>query len=125
LVKRSPPDRKVDVAVAAAAGELASGLLVALGLLGPAGPALMLSVMIVAAVSVHWKGGLFASKNGIELPLLYAVGAATLALTGYGRLSLDAVLGIAASPAITWTLLLTGLAGGVLNLALRRQPVTA
>src|SRR5215218_2496439 len=42
-------------ALAASAGELANGLLVALGVLGPIGPALMLSVMIVAAVSVHWQ----------------------------------------------------------------------
>src|SRR5215218_10580670 len=42
-------------ALAASVGEVASGLLVALGVLGPIGPALMLSVMIVAAVSVHWQ----------------------------------------------------------------------
>ena len=55
----------------AAFAELVSGLLVAVGLLGPIGPAVMLSVMIVAAVSVHWPNGLFAMWNGIELPLLY------------------------------------------------------
>src|SRR3954462_4373236 len=36
-------------AVAASVGELTSGLLVALGMLGPVGPAIMISVMIVAA----------------------------------------------------------------------------
>src|SRR5258706_4134364 len=46
-------------ATAAALGEVGSGLLVTLGLLGPIGPALMLSVMIVAA-SVHWPNGVFA-----------------------------------------------------------------
>src|SRR3954465_9831588 len=40
-------------AAAAAATELSSGLLVALGLFGPVGPALMLSVMIVA-FGVQW-----------------------------------------------------------------------
>ena len=71
--------------VAAAAGsEIASGVLVALGLFGPVGPALMLSVMIVAAVTVHWEHGLFAMSNGIELPLLYGGAAASLALTGPG-----------------------------------------
>ena len=59
-------------ATAAALGEIVSGLLLAAGLLGPVGPALMLSVMIVAAVSVHWQHGLFAASNGVELPLLYA-----------------------------------------------------
>src|SRR6476620_10426485 len=50
-------------AATAALTEVVSGLLVALGLLGPIGPALMVSVMIVAAVSVHWQHGLFAMKN--------------------------------------------------------------
>src|SRR5437762_3853582 len=42
-------------ATTASVSEFGSGLLVALGLFGPVGPALMLSVMIVAAVSVHLK----------------------------------------------------------------------
>src|SRR3954449_3535490 len=50
----------------AALTEVVSGLLVALGLFGPVGPALMLSVMIVAAISVHWQNGVFAMQNGIE-----------------------------------------------------------
>src|SRR5439155_11278761 len=37
-------------AAAASVSEIASGLLVALGFLGPVGPALMISVMIVAAI---------------------------------------------------------------------------
>jgi putative oxidoreductase len=78
-------------AAAAAYSEIVAGVLLALGFLGPIGPALMLSVMIVAAVTVHWKGGLFAPSNGIELPLLYATGAVVLALTGPGYWSLDAL----------------------------------
>src|SRR2546430_1732576 len=52
--------------------EVVAGLLIGVGLLGPVGPALMLSVVIVAAVTVHWSHGFFATTNGIELPLLYA-----------------------------------------------------
>ena len=74
--------------------EVASGVLMALGLFGPIGPALMVSVMVVAAISVHWQHGLFAATNGIEVPLLYGVGAAALALTGPGAYSLDAWLGL-------------------------------
>ena len=65
-------------AVAASLGEVASGLLVALGFLGPVGPALMVSIMIVGAVSVHAPHGLFAASNGIEMPLLYGAVAGRL-----------------------------------------------
>ncbi|HEY2896581.1 MAG TPA: DoxX family protein, partial [Gemmatimonadaceae bacterium] len=82
--------------------EIVSGLLVALGLLGPVGPALMLSVMIVAAVSVHWKNGLFAMSNGIEVALFYGTVAVGLALTGFGRYSLDALLGLQSLYTPTW-----------------------
>jgi len=113
-------------AAAAAYGEVASGLLIVLGLLGPIGPALMLSVMIVAAVTVHWKKGLFATSNGVELPLLYATAAIALALTGPGRLSLDAILGLQwlSAPLLATAALIAGAAIGFANLALRR-PVAA
>ena len=109
-------------AATAATAEFAGGLLTALGLFGPVGPALMLSVMIVAAVSVHLKNGLFAMSNGIELALLYGAAAAGLALTGPGRYSLDALLGLTAlwTPALAWTALGLGILGGIANLAIRR-----
>src|SRR5919109_2503611 len=59
-------------ATAAAAGEFVSGLLIAFGLFGPIGPAILVSIMIVAAITVHWRQGVFATTNGIEVPLLYA-----------------------------------------------------
>jgi putative oxidoreductase len=114
-------------AVAAAAGEVASGLLVALGLLGAAGPALMLAIMIVATLAVHWKNGFFAMQNGIELGALYATGAVALAFTGPGAWSLDALLGLeglSAAP-VTLTLLAAAVASGIATLALRRPAVPA
>ena len=114
-------------AVAAALGELGGGVLVAFGLLGPIGPAALVAVMIVAAVSVHWRHGVFAMTNGIELPLLYAAGATALALTGFGRYSLDALLGVASvwTPASTWGILGLGIIGGFANLLIRRAPAAA
>src|SRR6202521_6482880 len=41
----------------AGSAEFFGGVLVALGLLGPGGPSLMLSVMIVAGRRVHWQHG--------------------------------------------------------------------
>ena len=111
----------------AAVAEVVSGLLVALGLFGPVGPALMISVMIVAAISVHWPNGVFAMQNGIEVPLLYATGALAIALSGPGPFSLDALLGIGSiwTPRITALVLAVGVAGGVANLMVRRKPLVA
>jgi putative oxidoreductase len=113
-------------AAAASISEIVSGLLVALGFLGPIGPALMVSVMIVAIVTVHWGQGLFAPK-GVEVPLLYGIAALGLALTGFGQYSLDNWLGIAGHfpLADTWIALAIGIVGGFANVALRRRPAAA
>jgi putative oxidoreductase len=111
-------------AAAASLTEITSGLLITLGFLGPIGPALVVSVMLVAVFTVHWKNGLFAGDNGIEVPLLYATGAIALALIGYGRYSVDALLGIQSlwTPALTVLALGAGALGGMANLAIRRRP---
>jgi len=110
---------------AAAAGltETVGGLLLVLGLLGPVGGALVLSVMVVAAVSVHWHNGVFAASNGIELPLLYAAAAVALALSGPGAYSIDAIAGLGRfwTPDLAWAALGAGALGGTLNLAARRR----
>lgn len=113
-------------AAVASATEIIAGVLMALGFLGPVGPALMLSVMIVAAVSAHWDNGFFAMKNGIELPLLFGAAAVALALTGPGLVSLDALLGLQTlwSPGFAAAALAAGVIGGVGNLMARRR-VTA
>jgi putative oxidoreductase len=114
-------------AAAASTAEVVSGLLVALGLLGPVGPALMLSVMVVAAITVHWKNGFFAASNGIEVPFLYAVAGVGLALAGPGRFSLDAVLGLEWlwAPRIAAVALAVGVAGAVGNVLARRTQAPA
>jgi putative oxidoreductase len=116
----------VAFAAAASISEIASGLLVAFGFLGPVGPALMISVMLVALITVHWGQGLFVPK-GIELPLLYIAAAFAFAFTGFGQYSLDNWLGIAGHlPVIdTWIALIVGILGGFANVALRRRPAAA
>src|SRR5271168_635916 len=47
----------------AAWNEVASGVMIALGLGGPVGPSMLISSMIVAQTSVGWKNGFFAQKN--------------------------------------------------------------
>jgi putative oxidoreductase len=78
--------------------------------------------MIVAIGSVHWRHGLFTSKNGIELPLLFAAAAFALALTGPGLISLDAQTGLGDiwTVDLTWVVVGLGIVGGLVNLAIRR-----
>src|SRR5207302_9930817 len=114
-------------AALAGAGELFGGLLVALGFLGPVGPALVLSVMIVAAATVHWHHGLFAASNGIEVPLLYGAAATALALTGPGQYSVDGLLRLTPvwTPAVALAALVVGVLGALANLAIRRPAPAA
>ena len=116
-------DRGRAFAAAASVSEIAGGLLLAVGLLGPVGPAIMIAVMVVAMVTVHWEHGLFATNNGVELPLLYAAAALGLGLAGPGAFSLDSALGITGLWNTTTTVgvLALGALGGVVNLALRRR----
>ena len=114
------------LAAVAAVTEMLSGLLIALGLLGPLGPALMISVMLVA-MSVHWSNGYFAQAQGIELSVLYVASALSLAFTGPGAYSLDALCGLGAlsSPSIALLAVTVGALGGAANLARRHAPAHA
>jgi putative oxidoreductase len=109
-------------AATAGATEVGAGLLVAFGLLGPLGPALIVSVMLVAMATVHWQHGIFAQNNGIEVPLLYSVAAVALALTGFGAFSVDATLGLTWSTEVAWIAIALGVIGAVANLAIRKAP---
>ncbi len=105
--------------------EIAAGSLIALGLGGPIGPAALLSVMLVAMTTVHAKNGFFAQKGGVELGVLYSAAAVTFAMGGYGRVSIDAVLGIDEpfdDGAIAAVALAGGLLGGGVALLQRETP---
>jgi putative oxidoreductase len=109
---------------AAAWNELVAGELIALGLGGPLGPAMLISTMIVAQTSVHWPNGFFAQKGGIELGLVYGAAALALASGDYGAISLDAVFGLREPlrrPDLTALALVGGVAAALLILG-RRSP---
>jgi putative oxidoreductase len=112
-------------AAIAGSTELVAGVLLALGLLGPLGPALIVSVMLVAMATVHWQHGVWASNNGIELTLLYAAAAVALGLTGFGGYSLDALIGLTWSAEVAWIAIGLGVLGGVANLAIRKTEPAA
>ena len=108
----------------AAITEVIAAALIVLGFLGPVGPALLVSVMVVAAVAVH-PHGLMASQNGIEVPLLYAGAGVALALTGFGRYSLDQALGLGVVGTATSVVLLAVAVVTALLALVTRRPQAA
>jgi putative oxidoreductase len=112
-------------ALMAGLAETGGGLLLALGLLTPVAAALVFSVMLVAAVTVHIKKGFFAQNGGYEYTLVLGIAALTVAFTGPGSLSLDALLGRYLSGTF-WGMaaLFVGVLGGVLSLFQRRAVPT-
>ena len=106
-----PPGRRH--ALMAALGETVGGGLIALGFATPLAVAVVVSVMLVAVVTGHLGEGFFAQNGGYEYPLLLAAAVLTLAFTGPGSLSIDALAGFAHSGTF-WGLaaLLAGLVGG-------------
>ena len=106
-------------AALAAWNEIASGVLIAVGLGGPAGPAMLISNMIVAQASVHWPNGFFAQKGGIELGVLYSAAALSFAATDYGAVSMDAIFSTREKlrdPVLTTLALAGGIAAAILIL---------
>jgi putative oxidoreductase len=73
--------------------ELVGGLLIALGLLWPAGPLVVVGAMLVAIIAVHWAKGFFNGKGGIEFPLVILAACVAMALAGPGTFALDHLIG--------------------------------
>lgn len=107
----------------AGVGEFGGGLLVAVGFLGPVGPALVVATMTVAMRTAHRGKGFFAMENGIELPLVYATGVGGLAVVGHGAYAVDNWLGLAGfwTPAMGWIALAGAVATGYAIALGRRQ----
>lgn len=106
-----PPGRRH--ALMAASSESVGGVLLAVGFATPAAVAVVVSVMLVAVVTVHISKGFFAQNGGYEYAFVLAVAALTLAFTGPGSLSIDALVGLERSGAL-WGIaaLVAGLVGG-------------
>jgi putative oxidoreductase len=79
-------------ATIAASTETAAGLGLAAGLLTPVPAAGFVSLMIVAAWTVHRHNGFFIVKEGWEYNLVLALSAVAVATVGPGQLSLDRVI---------------------------------
>lgn len=81
-------------AILAGLSEFGGGLLTLLGFLNPIGPIGSIGSMLMATRKVHWGKPIWVTSGGAELPVLNMAAAATIAITGPGRFSLDGVLGI-------------------------------
>jgi putative oxidoreductase len=112
-------------ALMSALGEFGGGLLLLLGLFTPLGAAGVIASMLVAILTVNIKNGFFAINNGIELPFLYAVLAAGIAIASAGAYSLDARLGLSFRPIGVLAFLAIGVFGALATLTLRRPPARA
>ena len=105
------------MAAAAAATEIAGGVLTITGIVAPAGPLAVAGVMSVAAAH-NMEGGLMAIRGGVELPVTYAALALTLAAAGPGKYKIGPSL-----PG--WLTAVGALGGGALAGALIAKMVTA
>jgi putative oxidoreductase len=85
----------------------------------------VVSVMLVAVVTVHLGKGFFAQNGGYEYAFVLAMAALTLAFTGPGSLSIDHLVGLQRSGTF-WGIaaLLAGLmGGGTALLEWRKAPI--
>lgn len=113
-------------ALAAGLGELIGGLLTFLGLGGALGPAIIVLVMLVAAISVHITKGFFTDKGGWEMAALYIAGALGVAFGGSGIYSLDHLFGLTfltAEVQVWWAMAVAVVFAGLNVLA--RRPAKA
>ena len=88
------------MAMIASAVELAGGAATVLGIGGPLAPLALAANMAVAGAVGHAGKPFFAQAGGPELPYVYSAANGALALTGFGRLSVDRLLGLRVSKGI-------------------------
>ncbi|MER6304049.1 DoxX family protein [Kitasatospora sp. NPDC001539] len=112
-------------ALAAGAGQIGSGLFLALGALTPLAAMVAMGVMTVA-MTVKLPHGLWVQNDGYEYPLVLVVVSGALALTGPGRWSADHAAGPGAWPLwLSVACIVLGPASGLLTRAVLHRPATA
>ena len=116
--------RPVLQARAAAATEIAGGVMFAAGLLTPLAAASIIGTMLVAIVTVHWRVGffIFLPNGGWEYCASIGVLAAAVSLAGPGAASLDNALGVAHTTTAGVAGIVTGLLVGTLHLLATWRP---
>lgn len=103
-------------------GETGGGLLMALGLGGALGPAIIVMVMLVAIFTVHISKGFFVSDGGWEYNAVLIAASVAVAYVGSGAFSLDSALGftLLSSTQATNILMISAIVLAGLNLLARR-----
>lgn len=106
-------------ALTAGVAEFGGGLLLAAGLVTPLAALAIAVVMLNAIATVHWRKGFWVMKGGYEFNLLILGASVSLAATGPGRFSLDALIGWADNiSGLWWGVTVAGLSALVAALTL-------
>ncbi|HEY5387068.1 MAG TPA: DoxX family protein [Thermoleophilia bacterium] len=110
-------------ALAAGIAETAGGASLALGLATPLAAAGLISVMVTAVRTLHWKNGPWSTNGGYEYNAVLIAALLGLAEAGPGQWSLDHALGRERSGLI-WLIaaLAAGTAGSLSATALAHRP---
>jgi putative oxidoreductase len=112
-------------ALMAGLAEFGGGLLLTLGLVTPLAASVVFAVMLVAGVSAHAQKGFFLTAGGYEYTLILAVSGLSVAFTGPGLFSLDALFGLRLEGALWGTgAAVVGLVGSAIELGSRRHTPT-
>lgn len=108
--------------------EMATGVMLALGLFTPLAAAGIVGIMVVAGWTVHRNNGFFIVKDGWEYTFIVALMAVAIAGLGAGAWSVDEALGLTDD----WNgfnglavALVLGILGGVAQLAAFFRPPTS
>jgi putative oxidoreductase len=105
-------------AVVSVGAELLGGLFLALGLLTPLAAAVLVGQCVVIIAKVHAPHGFWNKAGGIEFPLALGGGAVAIGLIGPGAVSIDGLDGMTLSDTLRVVLMLIGLIGGAIALAI-------